>query len=186
MRPPLAEFFAPPRRNRRLWIAATLSVVFLFAQLPAAQTMSDRGAGIIPFEVARTEAEAAQILADWGSEGRHAASASLVLDFGYLVGYGLLLAGLNGLWSGRARAAGRRRLADVAALAAWAGLLAAGFDALENLCLLVVAADHPAQPFPALAFLFACAKFGLATFSTLMALAGWPLTRGAPTAPGPA
>ena len=107
MRPPLAEFFAPPRRNRRLWIAAALSVAFLAAQLPAAQTMSDRGAGIIPFEVARTEDQRrGDPRATGATRAADAASASLVLDFGYLVGYGLLLAGLNGMWSAARRGRG--------------------------------------------------------------------------------
>ena len=179
VRPPLAAFFAPPRRRRRLWIAAALSFVFLVAQLPENQTTSDRGAGIVTFELARTQERAGEILAEWGDEGRRAARRSLVLDYFYLLGYGLLLAGLNGLHAERAAAAGRRRLATVAALAAWAGLLAAGCDAIENANLLAVADEHTGQPFPGLAFAFASAKFALATPAVLMAVVGWPLTRDA-------
>lgn len=87
------------------------------------------GPGIIPFELAGTAAAAEEIMARWGSEGRRAARLSLVLDFGYMLTYGVL----TGLLLDRtARRSGRCRFA--AALVVPAVLS----DAIEGVSLLRV------------------------------------------------
>jgi predicted hotdog family 3-hydroxylacyl-ACP dehydratase len=53
---------------------------------------STGGPGIIPFELAGTEARATQIMDSWGERGRRAARTSLRLDFGYAASYGVLTA----------------------------------------------------------------------------------------------
>jgi hypothetical protein len=163
--------------RRALWLLALLTLAFGAAALPALGTMSDRGTGVIAFEVARTSARAAQIVSEWGAEGRSAARESLWLDYPFLISYGLLLAG--GCWAVARRFAvlGLPRAAALGRALAWAGLAAAGFDALENVALLRVAGGHTAQPWPGLAFAFASLKFVLSGAATVFALGGWVATR---------
>jgi hypothetical protein len=175
--PPWPHVLARPRN---LWAAAAVTLVFGAAMLPDLAAMSDRGTGVIPFELARTEDRAAEILDRWGEEGRAAARRSLLLDFGYLLGYGFLLAGLNARVAARALRTGRQSLTAASSMFAWGALLAAGCDAVENLSLYVVASDHPEQPFPGLAFSFAVAKFALLAPAALNAVVGWGLTRRRP------
>jgi hypothetical protein len=47
------------------------------------------GPTILDFEFAGSQWRAAQIVAEWGAKGRSAAHLSLVLDYGYMVSYGL-------------------------------------------------------------------------------------------------
>jgi hypothetical protein len=160
-----------------LWALAGITLVFGLAQTPALGTISDRGAGILRFELARSSARADEIVTEWGSKGRTAARQSLILDYGYLVGYGLLIAGACVVVGERAARLGRRRLAAAAPVLAWAALAAAACDALENVNLLIVAGQHTAQPWPGLAFAFACGKFLLVNLALLFALIGWTTTR---------
>ena len=138
--------------------------------------MSDRGTGIVAFELAESSGEAHDIVTEWGAKGRSAASRSLILDYGYLVGYGLLLAGACVAVGERAERRGRPRIARVAPALAWAALIAAGCDALENVNLLLVAGQHTGQPWPGLAFWFATGKFFLSGSALLFVFVGWGLT----------
>jgi hypothetical protein len=160
-----------------LWVLAAVTLVFGLAQTPALGTMSDRGTGILGFELAGSSDRADEIVTEWGPKGRSAARQSLVLDYGYLVGYGLLIAGACVVVGERAARLGRRRLAAAAPVLAWAALAAAACDALENVNLLIVAGQHTAQPWPGLAFAFACGKFALVNVALLFALIGWAVTR---------
>jgi hypothetical protein len=160
-----------------LWALAGVTLVFGLAQVPELGTMSDRGTGIIGFELAGSSHRAEEIVDEWGSKGRDAARASLLLDYGYLIGYGLLIAGACVVVGERAARLGRRRTAAAAPILAWAALGAAACDALENVNLLIVAGQHTAQPWPGLAFAYACGKFGLLNLALLFALVGWVATR---------
>jgi hypothetical protein len=144
-------------RPGQIGLAVMITIVFGLAQLPPIETMTDRGAGIVAFELARTTPRAQEILQDWSEEGRDAARTSLLLDYGFLLGYGALLALL-----GRAV---RSRAAVIAAIAA------AGLDAIENFALLRVAAGHPEQPWPAIAFASAVPKFVCVT-GAIVTIAG--------------
>jgi hypothetical protein len=119
------------------------------AQMPAVDDMSSNGANVFAFEFAATTDKADEILAEWGDQGRDAARTQLLLDYPYLVGYGLLL------WL-LCTAAGAPRLALV-------GAAAAGFDALENVALLLIRSGHTAQPWPAFGAGFATVKFAAST-----------------------
>lgn len=162
--------------RRALWLLAAGTLVFGLAQLPALGTMDDRGAGILAFELARTSRRAAEIVAEWGEEGRSAARQSLWLDYPYLIAYGLLLAGGCAAVARRWARLGRARLAALGRALAFAGLAAAGFDAIENVALLMVASEHTAQPWPSVAFACASVKFVLSGACVLYALIGWPAT----------
>ena len=110
------------------------------------------GPGIIPFELAGTPERSRRILETWGTDGRTAAKASLVLDYPFLVsysGFNIALAGLAG-----------ERLPGATAIAA-AQVAAGACDAAENTALLGVLATSPDGRLPAVAATFARVKFAL-------------------------
>ena len=173
MRPPLPRLFA---RRRILLALFAASAIFGVLQLPELGTMSDRGEGIVAFELARTPERASEILTEWGEEGQDAARVSLFLDFPYLVFYGLFLAGACSAVARRAGVLGWSRIAAMGIVLAWGSLVAAWSDALENLALLLVVEDNTNQPWPGFAFSFATIKFALAAPALLYAVLGWGAT----------
>jgi hypothetical protein len=117
-------------RDRRLTGAAAAYVVYTAGMLILERRMrATGGPGIIPFELAGSEARAEDIMARWGDAGRRAARLSLWLDFGYMATYGTLLALLVD-WA-------RRRRGHPAALPALVIGAVAG-DAIEGVELLKV------------------------------------------------
>jgi hypothetical protein len=138
--------------------------------------MEDNGVGIIEFEFTGTADRAAEHYEDLGSDGRSAARTSLLIDYPYLIAYGLFLAGCCVAVADRARRAGRERLAVLGPPLAWGALGAAGCDAVENAALLLILDGHTGQPWPAIAFAFATVKFALAVSASLYALGGWLAT----------
>ena len=147
--------------SRRLGLiaAAVATALLLLAMSPSDQRMQDTGGpGIVPFELAGSQQRADEILGEWGEEGQDAARESLWIDFGFLVAYGafltLLLAAARDLAVGR----GWPRLGAIGRIFISFGVLAAAFDALENVCLLLTLDDAGAA-FPLLATIFATCKF---------------------------
>ncbi len=148
----------------------------LLAMAPADQRMEDSGGpGIVPFELTGGQERADEILAEWGEDGRDAARESLWIDFGFLLAYGIFLT--LALAAARDVAARRewRRLASIGRIVVSFGALAAAFDALENVCLLLTL-DDAGSVFPVLATVFASCKFlllAIAIAYLLAALATW-------------
>ena len=149
------------RMTRRTGLLASgLATIALFlAMAPADERMRDTGGpGIVPFELAGGQDRADEILAEWGEEGRDAARESLWIDFGFLVAYGAFLTLALVAARDLARARGWRRLSAVGTLVLPFGAIGAGFDALENACLLLTI-DGAGAAFPLLATIFAGFKF---------------------------
>lgn len=145
------------------------------------------GPGMVPFELTGGQDRADEILAEWGADGKDAARESLWIDFGFLVAYGtfltLALVSIRDL----ARQRGWRRLAAIGGVVFCFGALGAGFDALENVCLLLTLGGAGAA-FPLLATIFATCKFVLLTTAIAYLLAGlatWCLDRRRAPSPGP-
>lgn len=182
MRSPFPRLFA---RRQVLLAFFAGAAVFGGLALPELGTLSDRGEGIIAFELARTPERANEIVTEWGEEGRSAARTSLYLDYPYLVFYGLFLAGACAAVARRAEALGWRRVAVVGIVLAWGSLVAAWSDAAENLALLLVVAEHTNQPWPGTAFTFATIKFALAAPALLFAAVGWAATARSARGAGP-
>ena len=157
------------------------TLAFGIAALPSLGTMEDNGVGILELEFVGSAGKAEELTAELGSEGRSAARTSLYIDYVYLVFYGLFFAGACIAVAVRAERVGRRRLAAAGRPIAWAGLAAAGMDAIENTALLFILDGETGQPFPATATGFATVKFALAATALLYALFGWAMTRAAKT-----
>jgi hypothetical protein len=124
--------------------------------------------GIVSFQLAGTPYRALGILLEWKSRNAIGhAKLSLLVDFVYLVIYGLFFASL-------ALGAGAR-LGDKtwSSRAAWAATYASALDALENAVLLYeVSRFTSSSPFPQLAASFAAAKFALLLFCASYGAAG--------------
>jgi hypothetical protein len=146
-------------RRRGLIATAIASLLLLLAMSPAEERMQDTGGpGMVPFELTAGEDRADEILAEWGEEGQDAARESLWIDFGFLLAYGAFLTLALAATRDLARERGWERLAAIGAVTVSFGALAAAFDALENICLLLTL-DGAGTAFPLLATILASCKF---------------------------
>jgi hypothetical protein len=112
-------------------------------------------------------------MAEWGEKGQDAARESLWIDFGFLTAYGTFLTLAIAAVRDRARSRGLRRLAAIGAFIAGFGAIGAGFDALENICLLLTL-GAAGSAFPFLAASFAYAKFFFTAVAVAYLLVGVP------------
>ena len=169
---PLARLVGD-NRGRALWALGLASLVLLGVLMVFEERMKAAGGpGIIPFELAGNEQRAGEILARWGSEGRSAARASLILDYPFLVAYACFYALAC---TALAEALGRRGfggLAGVGPRLAWGALAAGAFDAVENAALLGVLATGGDGTLAAAARLFALGKVTLTALVVLYVLGG--------------
>ena len=153
-------------------IASGIAALVLFlAMSPSEERMQDRGPGMVPFELTGGQDRANEILSDWGEDGRDAARQQLWIDFGFLVAYGTFLTLALSAVRDLARQRGWPRLASTGTVVVWFGGLAAAFDALENVCLLLTL-DGSGAAFPVLATIFAACKFALLAAAIAYLLAG--------------
>jgi hypothetical protein len=168
-------------RRRGLIAAGIASLVLLLAMAPADQRMRDSsGPGIVPFELAGSQDRADEILAEWGEDGQEAARESLWIDFGFLLAYGTFLTLALAAVRDLARRRSWRRLTAIGGVVVSFGALAAAFDALENVCLLLTL-EGAGAAFPLLATIFTACKFVLLAAAIAYLLAGlgmWLRSRG--------
>jgi hypothetical protein len=158
-------------RQRGLIVSGIALVLLLLAMSPAEDRMKENGPGMVPFELTGGEDRADEILGEWGEAGQDAAREQLWIDFGFLVAYGTFLTLAVAAVRDLARKRGWRRLAAIGAVVVYFGALGAGFDALENVCLLLTLDDSGAA-FPLLATIFASCKFLLLTAAEVYLLVG--------------
>ncbi len=160
-------------RKRWLWVLglASLALLAVLAAIDA-RLMDEGDFGIIDFELAGSRADAEEMLAAWGPEGRDDARLSLWLDYPYIVAYGafwvLAVAAVRDL----ARRRAWRRFAGLGAIAVAFPIGAAACDALENVGLLLVIGDHGRDWAAPVAMGFAVAKFALLAATVAYVLAG--------------
>jgi hypothetical protein len=167
-------------RRRGLIVSGIAALLLLLAMSPAESRMKDTGGpGIIPFELTGGQHRADEIMAEWGGVGKDAARESLWIDFGFLAAYGAFLTLALRAVRDAAGRRGWRRLDAVGTAAVWFGALAAGFDALENVCLLLTLGGAGAAA-PLMATIFAATKFLFIAGTIAYLLAGlgaWLLGR---------
>ncbi|HWY89931.1 MAG TPA: hypothetical protein VNY31_04605 [Solirubrobacteraceae bacterium] len=85
--------------TRKDWmiVLGTATVALTVVGVLLERPMEHAGApGILAFEFTAAKVRVSQLLAEWGPAGRHAARASLIVDYAYMVSYGgfFTLAGL--------------------------------------------------------------------------------------------
>jgi hypothetical protein len=134
------------------------------------------GPTILDFELAATSSRAAQIMGEWGAQGRRAAHLSLVLDYGYMLSYGLFFTLAGFAIRDLASRLGWRRLAALGVFIPLFALAAAVFDASENVALLLTLAGKGgsfAAPFAAVCSIV---KFTLIGSAILYVLCGVTLS----------
>lgn len=130
------------------------------------------GPDILGFEFAGSEGRAAEILAEWGDDGRDYARWSLWLDFGFMLSYGAFFALAALATRDYARRHSLRRLAAVGVVAPIAAAAAAAFDAGENFFLLLALGGHGGSLAPPIATACASVKFLLIAFAVAYVLWG--------------
>jgi hypothetical protein len=150
----------PSMRGWALAAAGIATLLLLWAMSPMEDRMQANGPGMVPFELSGGQQRADEILAEWGEDGRDAAREQLWIDYGFLLAYGTFLGLAGAAVRDLCRRRGLGRLAAAGGIAVWLGPLAAAFDTLENVCLLLTVGGHGA-PFPSLATVFATCKFTL-------------------------
>ena len=159
-------------RRWGLIAAGIATVILLLAMSPAEDRMMDTGGpGMVPFELTGGQDRADEILAEWGEDGQDAAREQLWIDFGFLLAYGSFLTFALAAIRDLARGRGWRRLAAIGGVVAYFGALAAGFDALENICLLLTL-DGAGAALTLLATIFAACKFILLAVAISYLVAG--------------
>jgi hypothetical protein len=133
------------------------------------------GPTILAFEFAGSSSRAAQIMAEWGAKGRSAAHLSLIIDYGYMLSYGLFFCLAGFAIRDTSRERGWRRLATAGAVVPFFALAAATFDASENVALLLTLAGNGGSFAPPFATACSTIKFTLISIAILYALCGLTL-----------
>jgi hypothetical protein len=124
-------------RKRALILLGIATVGFTVILELIDPSQVSHGPAILDFEFAGSQSRAAQIMAEWGAKGRSAAHLSLLLDYGYMLSYGLFFALAGFAVRDTARACGWRNFAAIGAVVPFFALAAATFDASENVALLL-------------------------------------------------
>jgi hypothetical protein len=130
------------------------------------------GPGILDFEFALTKTRVAQILAEWGSTGRHAARVSLIVDYAYMVSYGGFFTLAGFATRDLARTRGWRSFERAGRFVPFLALAAACSDAIENVFLLLALGGHAGGTAPLIATVCSTIKFTLITIAIVYALCG--------------
>jgi hypothetical protein len=162
-------------RKRALILLGVATVAFTVILEVIDPSHVSHGPTILDFEFAGSRARAAQIVAEWGSKGRSAAHLSLLLDYGYMLSYGLFFAFAGFAVRDTARACDWRRLAAIGAVVPFFALAAASFDASENVALLLTLASNGGSFAPPFAAVCSAIKFTLISIAIIYALCGFVL-----------
>jgi hypothetical protein len=162
-------------RKHALILFGIVTVAFTIAIEVIDPSHVSQGPTILDFEFAGSRARAAQIVTEWGPKGRSAARLSLLLDYGYMLSYGLFFALTGFAVRDMARARHWPRIAAIGAVVPFLALAAAGFDASENVALLLTLAGNGGSFAPPFAAVCSAIKFPLIGIAILYALYGLAL-----------
>jgi hypothetical protein len=172
--PTAGRYLSVNRRQALLVLGATTLgfTIALYLLDPHAQGYGSTGIG--GFEFAGSRSRAAEIIAEWGPHGRHLARLGLLLDYGYMLSYGLFFAIAGFAIRDIARVREWRRMAKAGTVIPYFALAAACFDASENFALLLILGGHGgsfAPPFATVCSSFKWALIGTAILYVLCGLA---------------
>ncbi len=164
-----------PHRKRALILLGIATVAFTVVLEVIDPSNVSHGPTILDFEFAGSNVRAAQIVAEWAAKGRSAAHLSLLLDYGYMLSYGLFFAFAGFAVRDMARAREWQRLAAIGVVVPFFALAAACFDASENVALLLMFAGHGGSFAPPFAAVCSAIKFTLISIAILYAVCGLAL-----------
>lgn len=137
---------------------------------PLRNTVAPRG--IVSLQFAGTTKRSHAIIGSWGNKVRTAAIPGLWLDYLFLISYATTMV-LGCVWSARQLGDyGFEWLTTLSENLPWLMILAAIFDATENLAHLVQLYSRPKPPWPFVALICASAKFLLIFVGLTYTLAG--------------
>jgi hypothetical protein len=159
-------------RKRALILLGIATVVFTVILELIDPSRVSSAPTILAFEFAGNQSHAAQIMAEWGAKGRSAAHLSLLLDYGYMLSYGLFFALAGFAVRDTARARGWSRFAAIGTVVPFLALAAAAFDATENVALLLTLAGNGGSFAPPFATVCSAIKFTLIGIAILYAVSG--------------
>jgi len=160
--------------RKRALIASAVATLAIGAVLFAldGRMMDAGGPGIVGFELAGSKHRAAEILADWGQDGKDAARASLWIDYAYILAYGTFLVLASAATRDLARSREWRRMAAFGTVAIGLAVAGAAFDAIEDVGLLLALDGNGGALAPRLAQVCATLKFALLAVTIAYLLAG--------------
>jgi hypothetical protein len=159
-------------RKRALILLGFCTVAFTVVLDLIDPSQVSRGPAIVAFEFAGSRSRAAQMMAEWGARGRSAAHLSLLLDYGYMLSYGLFFALAGFAVRDAARARRWQRLAAAGAIVPFFAIAAAAFDASENVALLLTLGGDGGSFAPPFAAVCSAIKFTLIGAAILYVLFG--------------
>lgn len=162
-------------RKRTIVVLGTATLGFTIALYLLDPHVQGYGASISDFEFAGSSSRAAEIMAEWGSEGRSLAHLGLLLDYGYMLSYGLFFALAGFAVRDAARARGWRRMARAGTFVPYFALAAASVDAAQNVALLLTLGGHGGSFAPPFATACSSTKWTLIGIAILYLLCGLPL-----------
>lgn len=126
-------------------LVALAATVLLWLQFPPIENqLKSAGYGITDYELAFTAGQADIMLRAWGTEGQETMRISLLLDFPFMLAYGLAFAGIT-LLIARVQTG---QLAGLGLTLTPAAVIAALLDVLENLMLLIMLDQTPVPALP--------------------------------------
>lgn len=128
-------------------VVALAATVILWLQFPPIESrLKSAGYGIVDYELAFTADNAGKMMRAWRPEGQEAMRDSLLIDFPFMLSYALAFASIT-LLIARSQS---KRLASAGLALTPAAPIAAVFDALENLMLLILLGRDPVPALPPL------------------------------------
>ena len=149
-------------QRRVIFVSLLMSAILLFAMrtidAPLRTRMAPRG--IVSFELAKNYDTSQQILNSWNAEAKINAALSLGLDFLFLISYALFIS-VSCIQVGAAIKVDHSIFLKTAIVLSWAQLLAASFDAIENLALIQLLLNSSRQWLTGLARWCAVLKFSI-------------------------
>lgn len=169
---PTPDHFHRLTRKHALIVLGVLTLGFTVALYLLDPHVQGYGASISDFEFSGSSSRAAQIMAEWGLEGRRLTHLGLLLDYGYMLSYGLFFALAGFAIRDAARARGWRRMAMAGVVVPYFALAAACFDASENIALLLTLGGDGGSFAPPFATVCSSIKWTLIGIAILYAFIG--------------
>jgi hypothetical protein len=177
MKHPFDAIHAKSQRRLLIWLAVgSLAVMILLSLVNRPLVTSAAPQGIISFELAGSSGRATQILESWDERARLSAAFGLGFDYVFMLAYSTTLS-LACLMAAGSLHANHPSFSSFGPYLAWAQWMAAIFDALENIALLLLLLSPPADPWPQTAQVCATLKFLLIFLGMVYAFLGLAVHR---------